>query len=104
VGVGLFSLIGWGDPIFMSGRKKTLGIRAILCTLGVQKAQKSLKRAICVPFELFLAVFKYFRRFFAIFEIFRRFSLIFYFIGDLLERVGEGTTFLAERVRGPGVP
>jgi hypothetical protein len=42
---------GWGWPFF--GQRvggypffsKTLGIRAILYTLGVQKAQKSLKRA-----------------------------------------------------------
>jgi hypothetical protein len=78
--------------------KKTPGIRAILCILGVQKAQKSLKQTFRVHFELFLAVFTYFRRFFVIFVIFCRFWLNFYLIGEFFERVGWGATFLAERV------
>jgi hypothetical protein len=41
-----FSVKWWGIPIFQQGRKKTLEIRAILCTLGVQKAQQLLVRAI----------------------------------------------------------
>jgi hypothetical protein len=46
-GVSLFSVKGWrGVTIFQPWRKKTLGIRAILFTLGVKKAQKSLKRAL----------------------------------------------------------
>jgi hypothetical protein len=52
-GVGLFSVKGWGEPILKQGRKKTLIVRATLCTLGVQKAQNSLKRAFWVCFERF---------------------------------------------------
>jgi hypothetical protein len=59
-----------GVPFFQPGRKITLGIRVIFGTLGVQKAQKSLKRAFWVNFKQFKAVFIYFRRFFATFEIF----------------------------------
>jgi hypothetical protein len=44
-------------------RKKKQGIRVIYGTLGVQKAQKSLKRAFWVRFEPFKAVSTYFRRF-----------------------------------------
>jgi hypothetical protein len=51
--VGLFSVKGWGVLIFQPGSKKTLGIMVILCSLGVQKAQKSPKRAFWVRFELF---------------------------------------------------
>jgi hypothetical protein len=98
--VGLFSVKEWGVPFLQPGRKKTLGIRVICGTLGVQKSQKSLKRAFWVHFKQFKAVFTYFERFFAIFEIFCRFWLIFYLKGDFLERVGGGTTFLAERVGG----
>jgi hypothetical protein len=42
-----------GAHIFQPGRKKRLEIRAILCSLGVEKAQKLLKRALWVRFELF---------------------------------------------------
>jgi hypothetical protein len=42
-GVGLFSVKGWGGTYFSANEKeKTGNFRALLCTLGVQKAQKSL--------------------------------------------------------------
>jgi hypothetical protein len=59
-----------GVPFFQTGRMKKQRIRVIYGILGVQKAQRSLKRAFWVHFELFQAVFTYFRRFYAIFVIF----------------------------------
>jgi hypothetical protein len=46
-----------GIPFFYTGRKKKQGIRVIYGIFGVQKAQKSLKRAFWVRFELFKADF-----------------------------------------------
>jgi hypothetical protein len=75
-----------GVPFFQPGRKKTL------------------KNRLNEPFGSILSCLKpffyYFRRFLAIFVISCRFWLIFYLIEDFLERVGGGTTFLAERVGG----
>jgi hypothetical protein len=67
-----------GVPIFQPGRKKALQIGAIFGTLGVQKAQKSLKRALWVRFEVFKTVFTYYRQSFAFFVIFLQILIDFF--------------------------
>jgi hypothetical protein len=101
-----YGFLGWGgiksggSAFFQQGRKKTSGIRAILCTLGVQKAQKSLQRAFLVHIELFksstlgfksstLGFFLHFSWFFA--------DLVDFLLHRRFSRKGRGcTTFSAE--------
>jgi hypothetical protein len=49
-GVGLFPAKGWIGFLFSAREKENRVIRAFFCTLGVQKAKKSLKGSLMVPF------------------------------------------------------
>ena len=65
---------GWGGTTFSAGEKKILAFKAILGTLGVQKAQKSLKHAFGDRFELFLPTLGGFSHFSRFFDDFASFS------------------------------
>jgi hypothetical protein len=71
---------GGGVPIFQPGRKKTMGIRAILSTYGGSEGSKIAQTSLLGPFlavKVVFTAFRHFLFFFAIFVIFLRFWLIF---------------------------
>jgi hypothetical protein len=67
-------------PIFRPGRKKILGIKAILCTSRIPKAQKLLKTSLLSLLSAFLISFYLLKNIFAIIAIFCGFWWIYYYL------------------------